>query len=253
MYSEYASGLKRLDIFRIQDWSLSEKIPSEDAMEPIVVTTNKEHLYIVYKDTSIYQDEDDIFGTMVDENILTNEDHIYKFSKASRKKLTSINLSKCRNYYHRDVIGIAMSPTDDEIYVLFDRGNKIGIFDANLFYRREISISINPTCIQFKEDRLYLMVRGDIIYQNDRKEGIELGFRKHLKSFDGDYFCFDSVGNIIISDGSEVKVVSPDGEKMLEIGQNSQCNEDVRGCSALAVLNDKIIIACRDLDSIKIF
>ena len=253
-----------LNKYDMINWTLENSITSKRYSEFIAIVSTSEHLYLAIRVTRfIHRSEEendwDPFITF-DPPIEEKNYYIHKLDKATFQEIKNVNVSESKTKYGFGCNSftfsyLAISP-DNEIFLFGDSGSELEIFDNNLFYRREINVELSIDYIRFKEDHIYGLAQGNIYHLS--KTGKNLGILndgKSIEKFSSKSFCFDPRGNIVLLDSffERIIVFSPEGEIIYQIGGNSQCNEDIDGCSDVIIFQDKIIVACKNLNCIKIF
>ena len=240
---------RSIRVFDANDRSSKHTIKKEN-LTPMAVVVDNNHCYVAYYDYS---------------NVNVKKILISKVDKNTLDIIQSELLIKFKENSRPDVAIVSMAISEDEIYVAESK-IFIRVFDKDLHYRRRLELN-NPRCIQFKDDKLYVLNDSNsltVFNSSLQKIGSSHQFSKPLtnqnsegevkaKSHNVRSFCIDPSGNAILATEKKIVVQSPSGEELYTIGKNCQCNEDISGCSSVGVYEDRILVACKNLNSIKIF
>ena len=185
----------------------------------------------------------------------TNEFKILQFTKNGYNLKNTIKKTGGSSNTLDEANSLAIS-TQDELFVADSKNNRICVFDASLFYRRQFGTNV------LKNPKLIKIRRGhDLIVQDNNRRhlnvfnqlGDHLGYLADYGELNWplNYFCYDNANNLIQTDGKCVIIISPKGEFVKKIGQES--GEDVSGCGPVVMYGGQLIVACNSIHCIKIF
>ena len=238
----YVADTSRVQVFRTNNWSYKRTIALDQYFNPKAVATSGYYGYILGYTQSEYM--------------------ICTFSKrdsaTGRGKNIPFQFYTERTPYSKKDFPIDLKIFEDEIFVTHGNFKTIHIYDLSLHYRRDIQLVYAPKCIQFMENRLYVLDQRKSLhyYTIDGKLiGSHQIIAKDSKYYhEVNSFCFDPSGNAILvsSNDSRITVVNQNGEKIYAIGQGTGYSEDISECNSVAVYEDKLIVTCPKWNCVKI-
>ena len=184
---------------------------------------------------------------------------IFKFEIGDYKL---IKKSKAGGSYRNLSHPTGIAVTDDEVVYVVDFSNsRVCAYDRELRYVSELGVGTlnSPSEVKICSELIYVIdVSSHCLHCFD-KSGKELrsfltcGIGKQILG--PSTFCFDGDKNIIIADhdAQTLKIFSPSGELLHQIGKEVPDTEDVGDCFGVVLFGQNIFVTCANLDSIKIF
>ena len=177
-----------------------------------------------------------------------NVNSLFKFKKTdySLVKKTS---DQCKLKYPMTV-----KVFEREVFVVEKLNHKVSVFDLNLNFKREIGVGrfIEPKTLEIYKGELYVIDKRE---ENNLYVFTPAG--EFLRASSSGLknpgpLCFDRDGNMIMTDfGSGIaviKVFSPTGDLIHQIGKAVPGTESIEFCAGLALVGDTIIVVVHSPD-----
>ena len=235
----YVVDTSRVQVFNTINWRYKWSIALDQYFKPKAVAMTGYHGYILGNTQSEYM--------------------IHTFSKRGYAVKGRGKSIPFKFYTGSPDDPVDLKIYEGEIFVINCNFKTIHIYDLSLHYRRNIELVYPPKCIQFMENRLYVLDQQDSLHYYTI-DGKPVGSSHQIIAKDSTYyhgiisFCFDPSGNAILvsSNDNRMTVVNQNGEKIYAIGKGTEYSEDISECNSVAVYQDKLIVTCPKWNCVKI-